>query len=147
MLIERIDQDLLTAQKAKEENTLTCLRMLKSAMKYSAIEKKKDSLDDAETTGIIQKQIKQRRDSVEAYKKANRPELVKQEESEIEILAAYLPEGLSEEELKKIVQDAITKTGAQSKADMGKVMKEVMVQASGRADGSQISQLVSQHLS
>jgi uncharacterized protein YqeY len=147
MIIEDINQDLLTAQKAREEETLTCLRMLKSAIKYAAIQGKKDDLSDEEIMGVIQKQIKQRRDSIEAYNKANRPELAKKEEREAEVLSAYLPEGMSEEELKKVVQSVISSTGAQSKADMGKVMKEVMSKVSGRADGSQVSKLVNQLLS
>lgn len=135
------------AQKERNDIALNCLRMLKSAMKYAAIQKKKDELAESETFEVIQKQIKQRRDSVDAYQKANRPELAKKEESEIEVLAGYLPKALSDDELQKIIDDAVTKTGAQSKADMGKLMKEIMSQTRGRAEGSKISQLVNQRLS
>jgi len=147
MILQKIDQDLIKSQKAKEEVALNCLRMLKSAIKYAAIQKKKDSLEDSEILEVIQKQIKQRRDSVEAFQKADRPELAQKEEREIKVLSAYLPQALAEEELKKIIETVIQTTSATSKADMGKVMKEVMVQVRGRAEGSQISRLVSQSLS
>ena len=147
MISEKIAQDILNAQKSKDDLTLSCLRMLKSAIKYIAIQEKKDSLDEAEILNVIQKQIKQRKDSAEAFKNANRPELLQKEEDEIKILSVYLPAALSDEEILKIVDDSISKTGAKSKADMGLVMKEVMTQTRGRADGSKISQLVNQRLS
>jgi len=146
-MIEKINKDLINAQKSKDELTLNCLRMLKSAIKYQAIQNKKDSLEESQIIEIITKQIKQRKDSAEAYKKADRTDLLNKEESEIKVLSAYLPEALSDEELNKVIKEAISKTGAQSKADMGKVMKEVMTAVRGRADGSKISQLVSQNLS
>lgn len=146
-MIKKIDSDLITAQKNKDDVALSCLRMLKSAIKYAAIQKKKDSLEEPEIIEVIAKQIKQRKDSVQAYKDANRPELAQKEETEIKVLSAYLPAALSDEDLSKVIKDAIAKTGAQSKADMGKVMKVVMAEVRGRADGSKISQLVNQHLS
>ena len=147
MTSEKISQDILKAQKSKDSFALECLRTLKSAIKYEAIDKKKDSLDEAEILGVIQKQIKQRKDSAEAFKNANRPELMQKEEDEIKILSVYLPAALSDEEILKIIDNSISKTGAKSKADMGRVMKEVMTETRGRADGSQISQLVNQRLS
>jgi hypothetical protein len=147
MLIEKINQDLVTAQKAKDELTLSCLRMLKSAIKYVAIQKLKDSLDETEIIEVISKQIKQRKDSVEAFTKGNRPDLAKKEEKEIEILSVYLPKALTLEELKAVIQDCMAKTQAKTKADKWKLMKEVMVQVRGRSEGSQISQLVDQLLS
>lgn len=146
MLLEKINQDLISSQKSKDDLAINCLRMLKSAFKYAAIQKLKDSLDEPEIIDCIQKQIKQRKDSVDAYRKAAREDLATKEEREIEVLAVYLPKGLSDEELSKVVDEVIQKTGAKSKADMGKVIKEVMTQTRGRADGSKISQLVSQRL-
>ncbi len=145
-MIEKINEDLKNALKSKDDVQVSCLRMLKSAFKYAAIQKKKDSLDESEVIEIIQKQIKQRKDSAEAYKNANRTDLLQKEEQEIKILSVYLPSALSDDELKKLVEEAVAKTGASSKADMGKVMKEVMASAQGRADGSRISQLVSARL-
>ena len=147
MILEKVNKDLVGAQKGKDEVTLNCLRMLKSAIKYAAIHKKQDSLEESDIIAVIQKQIKQRKDSADAYKKGDRADLLQKEEKEITVLSAYLPAALSDEELLKVVKDAITKTEAQSKADMGKVIKEVMAQVRGRADGSKVSQLVSQHLS
>jgi len=147
MLAEKLNQQIIEAQKARDEVLLTCLRMLKSSVKYAAIQKKKESLEDSEIIDVIRKQINQRRDSVAAFRSGNRPELAQKEEREIEILSAYLPASLPVEEIQKVVRDVALKLQAKTKADKGKVMKEVMAQLHGRADGSQISQLVDQHLS
>src|SRR5258706_6819729 len=126
MLVETINQNITTAQKAKDEVALTCLRMLKSAIKYVAIQKKKESVEDSEVLDVIRKQISQRRDSAEAFRKGNRPDLAQKEEREIEILSAYLPASLPVEDITKVIQEIIIKTQAKSKADKGKVMKEVL---------------------
>jgi uncharacterized protein YqeY len=147
MLLEKINQNLITAQKSKDELVLTCLRMLKSAIKYVAIQKMKESLEDSEIVDVIRKQINQRKDSVNAFRSGNRLDLAQKEEKEIEILSAYLPAAPSAEEITQAIQEAIAKTQAKSKADKGKVIKEVMTKLQGRAEGSQISQLVDQRLS
>ena len=147
MLLEKINQNIIAAQKAKDEVLLNCLRMLKSSAKYAAIQKKTESLEDSEVIDVIRKQINQRKDSVNAFRTGNRPDLAQKEEREIEILSAYLPAGLPVEEVQKVVRETIAKMQAKSKAEKGKVMKEVMAQLQGRAEGSQISQLVDQHLS
>ena len=147
MLLEKINQNIIAAQKAKDEVLLNCLRMLKSSAKYAAIQKKAESLEDSEVIDVIRKQINQRKDSVNAFRTGNRPDLAQKEEREIEILSAYLPAGLPVEEVQKVVRETIAKLQAKSKAEKGKVMKEVMAQLQGRAEGSQISQLVDQHLS
>lgn len=147
MLIEKINADVIRSQKGKDEVTLNCLRMLKSSIKYAAIQKCQEAIEDAEIIEVIQKQIKQRKDSIAAFRSGGREDLAQKEEKEMQILSVYLPAELSAEELKRIVCDAITKVQAKLKADKGKVMKEVMAQVRGRADGSKISELVDAHLS
>src|SRR5947208_11312467 len=133
---ERIDADLKDAMRAKDAGRLGVLRMLKSAMKYAAIEKPGESqLDDAATSQVIRKQVKQRQDSIESFEKGGRPELAAKEKEELEILNSYLPQQMSAEELAKIVRDSITEVGATTKAQMGAVMKAAQAKAAGRADG------------
>jgi uncharacterized protein len=142
MLLEKINADLIAGMKSKDMTKVNTLRMVKSAVKNKAIEKKVDTLPEEAVLDVIQKQVKQRRDSVAEFKKAKRDDLVDKETQEITILESYLPKQLPDDELKDIVQKAIEKTGAKGKADMGKVMKEVMAEAKGRADGKRISGLV-----
>lgn len=146
MLKQSIEQDLINSMKAKDENTLSVLRMLKSAIKNKEIQAGKD-LEDAEITTVIQSQIKSRKDSISMYEKAGREELAEKEKSEVEILQKYLPEQMSEEDLRGIVQKAISDTSASGMSDMGKVMGKVMAEAKGKADGSLVSQIVKEELS
>ncbi|AKM81824.1 TPA: aspartyl-tRNA amidotransferase [Candidatus Berkelbacteria bacterium] len=146
MLKDQIEKDLIDAMKSKDENTLLVLRMLKSALKNKEIEKKKE-LEDADTVGVIQSQIKSRRDSIEMYKSGGREELAEKEEKEIEVLAKYLPEQMSEDAVREVVQKAISSTGASQMSDMGKVMGMVMNELKGKADGSMISKIVKEELS
>ena len=141
MLLERIDTDLKTAMKEKNTLRLETLRMLKAAIKNKEIEKKVKALNDEEIVEAIQKQIKQRRDSIAEFQKANRKDLIDKETREIQILELYLPQQLSEAELKGLIQEAIKATGATSKQDVGRIMKEVMPKIKGRADGKQINQV------
>lgn len=146
MLKDDIDKDLIDAMKGKDENTLLVLRSLKSALKNKEIEKQKD-LEDADVMGVIQSQIKSRRDSVDMYEKGGRAELAEKEKKEIEILQKYLPEQMSEAEVRELVKKAIADTGASEIKDMGKVMGSVMPQTKGKADGSLISRIVKEELS
>ncbi|HWN97211.1 MAG TPA: GatB/YqeY domain-containing protein [Methylomirabilota bacterium] len=147
-LQERIDSDLKDAMRAKDAAKLGVLRMLKSALKYSAIEKggAEAQLDDAEAAQVIRKQVKQRQDSVEQFEKGGRPELAAKEKDELATLNAYLPQGLSTEELEKIVRETIGEVGATSKAQMGAVMKALQGKVAGRADGKTLSQEVQKQL-
>ena len=145
-LQERIDSDLKDAMRAKDAGKLAVLRMLKSAVKYAAIEKPDGVLDDAAATQVIRKQVKQRQDSIESFEKGGRPELAAKEKEEMEILNAYLPKGLSAEELSALVRDAIAEVGATSKQQMGAVMKAVQAKAAGRADGKTLSAEVQRQL-
>jgi uncharacterized protein len=148
-LSERLDSDLKDAMRAKDAAKLGVLRMLKSALKYAVIEKSgaEGEIDDAATTQVIRKQVKQRQDSIESFEKGGRPELVAKEKAELEILNSYLPQSLGAEELAKLVRDAIAEVGATSKAQMGAVMKAVQAKAAGRADGKTLSQEVQKQLS
>src|SRR3954453_22852000 len=134
-LQERVDSDLKDAMRAKDAGKLNVLRMLKSALKYAAIEKPDGTLDDSAATQVIRKQVKQRQDSIESFEKGGRPELAAKEKEEMEMLNAYLPKGMSAEELSAMVREAIAEAGATSKAQMGVVMNAAQAQAAGRADG------------
>jgi len=145
-LKEQLDADLKAAMREKEALKLSVIRMLKSAVKYREIELMKP-LDDAGVQGVISSEIKRRRDSVEQYRAGNRQDLVDKEEAEIAILQGYLPAQLSEAELRAKIDAAVAKTGAQGPKDMGAVMKALMPEVQGRADGKVVSELVKARLS
>jgi len=135
--------------RAKDANKLGVLRMLKSALKYAAIEKSgaEGELDDAEATQVIRKQVKQRQDSIESFEKGGRAELAEKEKGEVMILNQYLPAAMSQEELARLVRETIAEVGATSKAQMGAVMKALGPKIAGRADGKTLSQEVQKQLS
>ncbi len=141
MLAEKIENDFKEALKARDQVKVETLRMVKAAVSNFLIEKRKDRVEDQELLGLIQKQIKMREDSIEGCKKANRPELLQKETREKSILEAYLPPPLPQAELEALVRTAIQETGAKTKADLGKVMKEAMAKSEGRADGKAINQI------
>jgi uncharacterized protein len=141
-LQEKLSQEIKTAMLAKDADKLSALRMLKSAVGYVQIERKTESLSDADFIALVQKEVKKRRDSVEQYEKGGRPELADKEKKEIVILEAFLPQALSPEELEQLVKATIQEVGATSKKDMGPVIKAVQAKAAGRADGKTISSLV-----
>lgn len=145
---ERIDSDLKDAMRARDAVKLGVLRMLKSALKYSAIDKAgaEGQLDDAEASQVIRKQVKQRQDSIEQFEKGGRPELAAKEKEELAILNAYLPKGLEADELTALVRETIAEAGATSKAQMGAVMKALQAKVAGRADGKTLSAEVQRQL-
>lgn len=145
---QQIDADLKDAMRAKDAAKLSVLRMLKSAMKYAAIEKSgsEGELDDTEATQVIRKQVKQRQDSIESFEKGGRPELASKEKEELALLSAYLPQAMSAEELATAVRETIAETGATSRAQMGAVMKTLQTKLAGRADGKSLSQEVQRQL-
>jgi len=145
-LKERLDQDLKTAMREKAQLRLDTIRMLKSAIKYREIELMKP-LDDAGIHAVISSEVKRRRDAVEQYKAGNRPDLADKEDAEIAILQAYLPQQLTREELEAKVAAAVAAVGAQGPKDMGKVMKALLPEVQGRAEGSVVSELVKAKLS
>jgi uncharacterized protein YqeY len=144
-LTEQIRTDLTEAMKAKQVERLSTVRMLQSALKYQQIESGHE-LSDEEALAVIRKAVKQRLDSIEQYEKANRPELAAKEQSELEILKAYLPPELSDEELQSGLREIVASTGAQSKKDLGKVMKEASARYKGRVDGRKIQEVVARLL-
>lgn len=147
--IQRINQDITTAMKNKEAEKLSTLRMVKAALMNFEIEKKgkannpEATIDDAEAIKVLQTLVKQRRDSVEQYEQGGRPELAEKEASEIKFIETYLPAAMDEATVAKIVEEAISETGASSMKDLGNVMKAVMAKAAGRMlDGKIVNQLV-----
>jgi uncharacterized protein YqeY len=148
-LQQKVDADLKDAMRAKEATRLGVLRMLKSAMKYVAIEKSgaEVELDDAEATQVIRKQVKQRQDSIESFEKGGRAELAAKEKEELAILNSYLPQAMTGDELVDIVRNTILELNAATKAQMGIVMKAVQAKVAGRADGKTVSQEVQRQLS
>lgn len=144
-LIERLNQDMKTAMKNKEKTTLSVIRMVRSSIKNKEIELKQP-LTEEEALDVVTKELKQQRDSLQEFEQAGREDLAQKARDEIAVLEKYMPEQLTEAELKKIVQEAIASTGAVSKADMGKVMKAVMPQVKGRADGKWVNRLVQEGL-
>lgn len=143
---EKIDADLKEGMKARAELKVSTLRMLKAAVKNFAIEKKADKVEDKDVILIVARQIKQHRDSIDGFTKGNRPELADKEKAELAILESYMPKMMSADELKPVVMAAIQKTEAKGRADMGKVMKAVMEEAKGAADGKMLSAMVSEEL-
>ena len=147
-LAQRVDSDLKDAMRAKDATRLGVLRMLKSALKYAAIEKSgaEAELEDAEAMQVIRKQVKQRQDSIESFEKGGRAELAAKEKEELAILREYLPAAMSAEELAELVRQTIAETGTTSRAQMGAVMKALGPKVAGRADGKTLSQEVQKQL-
>ena len=139
-LDQKIDQDLKSAMTAKDADKVSVLRFLKSAVKYAAIEKKVTSLGDSEILQVIQKQIKQRRESVDQFSKAGRTELAEQESKELKILETYLPAQMPDAELDQFVKTEAAAAGASTKKDFGRMMKLLNEKLKGRADASRLSQ-------
>jgi uncharacterized protein YqeY len=145
VLRDDINKALTEAQKAKNERTISTLRMVNSTLKNADIEARgsgKPVLGDAEVLSILQKMIKQRQESVEMYKKGDRPDLVKQEEEEIAIISAYLPKQMSEAEMAAAIDAAIAETGAAGMKDMGKVIGILRGKYAGQMDFGKASGLV-----
>lgn len=146
MLEEKILNDYKEAMKAKDALKVSVLSFLRAEMISTAVNKKKNNLDDAEVVAVIRKQIKSRQDSIEQFTKGNRQDLADKEARELEILKSYLPEEMSAEEIGKIIEEAVTATSAAGMKDMGKVMKEVNARVAGKADGKLVSDLVKERL-
>lgn len=142
-LKEKLTADMKEAMKAREEGRqrLGVIRMVRGAIRQQEIDGQKE-LDDDAVLAVISKEVKQRRDSIEEFKKGGREDLVVQNEAEIAVLMAYLPQQMAEGEIRKLVQDAIAAAGASSPKEMGKVMKELMPKVKGRADGKLVNQIV-----
>ncbi|SFU93641.1 GatB/YqeY domain-containing protein [Alicyclobacillus macrosporangiidus] len=140
-LSERLSEDMKHAMKAKDKVRLSVIRMVRSAMKNREIETGAP-LDDEGILAVIQKELKQRRDSLQAFESAGRTDLAEEARQEIEILTSYLPEPLTEEDLRHLAAEVIAEVGAKGKSDMGKVMSALMPKVRGRADGRVVQQVV-----
>ena len=140
-LTEQIRADLTAAMKAQEKERLSTLRMLQSSIKNEQINSGHE-LSDEEAMTVIRKAVKQRLDSIEQYTNAGRTELADKERSEMDLLKTYLPPELTDEEIETGVREIIASTGAQSKKDMGKVMKEATARYKGRAYGKKVQEVV-----
>lgn len=137
----RITEDMKAAMKAKEAAKLSAIRLLTAAIKQKEVDERIE-LDDAAVAAVIEKLVKQRKDSVTQYEAANRQDLADVEKAEIAILSAYLPEKMSSEEVAAAVAAAVARTGAKGPADMGKLMGVLKPQLAGKADMAEVSKLV-----
>ena len=145
-LAEQIRTDLTTAMKARDTARTSTLRMVQAALKNEQIEKGRE-LSDEEAEAVLRRAVKQRNDSIEQYRKGGREDLAAKEESELAMLQAYLPQMMSPAETEAAVDDAIASTGASSKKDTGKVMKEIMAAHKGRVDGKLVQEILGRKLS
>ena len=147
-LLEKIKSDLTAAQKERDELLVSTLRYFLSAVKDREIELRPQGreIDDVEVVSLIEKQIKQRKESIAEFEKAQRQDLVEKETKEMGILSAYMPAQMSEEEVQKLVDEAIFQSGAKAQSDMGKVMALLMPQTKGKADGAMVSRMVKEKL-
>jgi uncharacterized protein YqeY len=144
-LSDRLNEDMKQAMKSQDKFKLSVIRMVRAAIKNIEIDQRK-TLDDNEVLDVLASEIKQRRDSLHEFEKAGRDDLAEGLRSELTILVNYMPQQLTEDEVKDIVIQTIQEVGASSKADMGKVMGALMPKVKGRADGKLINQLVQQSL-
>lgn len=146
MLEEKIMEDYKKAMKDKDAAKVSTLSFLRADLKYAAIDKRKDKLEDADVLTVIKKQVKQRQDSIEQFKNGGRQDLADKETKELEILKSYLPQQLSEEKIREIIEEAVKETGARGPQDMGKLMKALLPKLSGGADNKLVSELVKARL-
>lgn len=146
-LLDQLNQDMKQAMKNKEKDKLIVIRMVKSALQNEAIKLGKNELSAEEDLTVLSRELKQRKDSLLEFQKADRLDLVEKTQAEIDILIDYMPKQLSEEEVTEIVKQTISEVNATSKADMGKVMGALMPKVKGKADGSLVNKLVQQLLS
>ncbi|GEK90648.1 GatB/YqeY domain-containing protein [Alkalibacterium kapii] len=143
--LDQLNQDMINAMKQKDKEKLSTVRMLKSALQTEQINKGEELTEEEELT-ILAREKKQRMESLNEFKAAGRDDLVLKLEKELFVVNGYLPEQLSEEEVRAIVQETISKTQASSMQDMGKVMGALMPKVKGKADGSLVSSIVKEEL-
>lgn len=148
MTKQQLKEELKQSMLARDEIKTSTLRMIISALGYYEIEKGGAGYEatDEDVEQVLTKQAKQRRDSIEQFKAGGRDELVEKESKELTIVESYLPKQMEEEEVKKLVEEAIKETGAATASDMGKVMSALMPKVKGKADGSMVSKIVREKL-
>ena len=142
-LLSRLNDDMKTAMKAKDKESLQVIRMIKSSIQNEQIKEGHDLTEDEELT-VLSREMKQRRDSL--HEEAGRDDLAEKVKSEIVIVEKYMPEQLSEDDIRQLVQEAITQTGASSVKEFGKVMGVIMPKVKGKADGNQVNAIVKELL-
>lgn len=140
-LMEKLTADMKEAMKQGEKERLSVIRLVRGAVRQAEIDGKK-ILSDDEVIGVITKEVKMRRDSIEEFERGKRADLVKKAEEEISLLMPYLPSQLSIDEVKKIVEEAVAEVGATTAKDMGKVMGALMPRVKGRTDGKLVNEIV-----
>lgn len=140
-LMEQLTADMKEAMKQGEKERLSVIRLVRGAVRQAEIDGKKTLTDD-EVLGVIGKEVKMRRDSIEEFERGGRADLVEKTQAEIAVLMPYLPEQLSADEIKRIVEEVISSVGAASSKDMGKVMGALMPRVKGRADGKLVNETV-----
>lgn len=146
-ILKKINEDLITSMKSKDELKTTTLRMIKSAAKNAEIAKRgKGDLTEEDIMGVLSTMVKQRKESAEQYEKANRKDLADKENTEISILQEYLPKQLTTEELDAIIKSTIQETGVTGMKEIGKLMKELMPKVKGKADGKLVNQRIKEIL-
>ena len=141
----QIQEDVKTAMRAREQRRLTALRLITAAIKQIEIDKRIE-MDDPAVLAVLDKMVKQRRDSLEQYENAGRDDLAAQEQFELELISVYLPEALSDDELAALIKQVMAETGASSIRDMGAVMNKLRAQVQGRADMKAVSSAVKAQL-
>ncbi|KKR70224.1 MAG: hypothetical protein UU14_C0054G0005 [Candidatus Roizmanbacteria bacterium GW2011_GWB1_40_7] len=148
MLKQQLRSDLNNAMREKDSTKVGTIRLLLSAIQYFEIQKQRDyQASDEEIVSLIKKEVKKRKESIALYKQGKRDDLVEKETKELAILQAYLPEQMSEDEVRKVVTETIQETNASSMADMGRVMASVMSKLKGKVDGSVVNKVVREELS
>ena len=144
-LTERLNNDMKQAMKDKDKVRLSVIRMVRTAIKNAEIDQQR-TLSDDEVIAVLNREMKQRRDSLQAFESAGRQDLIEEVKQEIQILIDYLPAQMSEDEVRAVVREVIAEVGAAGKSDMGKVMSALMPKVKGRADGKLVNQIVGQEL-
>jgi len=144
-MLQRLQEDLKLAMKAGDKLSVSVLRMLLSALKYSAIDEKREPSED-EAAALIQKSIRSRKESIEAFRNGGRPELTEKEEAELKIVERYLPAQLEGSELERAVDSLLSEMNITRRKDMGRAMKEFMARHRGKADGKAVSALIASRL-
>ncbi len=146
-LKQRILDDMKAAMRAREKERLGAIRLITAAIKQVEVDDRLDTIDDTRLAGILQKMLKQRRDSIEQYQKANRQDLADKEAFEITVIESYMPRPLGDDELQQLIDTVIRDTGATSMKEMGKVMAHLKDRVQGRADMGAVSTKVRDRLS
>jgi len=142
---KQLMEDMKLAMKSGNKIELDTIRILRAQIKLASIDKK-DDLNEGELAQVLQKEAKKRKEAIEMYKKGNRADLVKKEESELDVISTYLPEQLSDKILDKIISESIDSLQVESLKDLGRVMGEIMPKVKGKADGKVVQQKVKEHL-